>query len=76
VIWNLPDRIDIDPEVCFGKPCVKGTRVWVGLVLSMMADGMTSEEILEQYPQLADDDLRACLAYGSLLAVSRIVDLR
>lgn len=66
MISNLPDRIDIDPEVCFGKPCVKGTRIWVGLVLSM---------ILEQYPQLADDDLRACLAYGSLLAVSRFVDL-
>jgi hypothetical protein len=53
----------------------QGNPSLVGLVLSMMADGMTSQEILEQYPQLAEDDLRACLAYGSLLAVSRFVDL-
>ena len=75
VISDLPERIDIDPQVCFGKPRVKGTRIWVGLVLGLMADGMTSDEILEQYPQLTDDDVRACLAYGALLAVGRFVDV-
>jgi uncharacterized protein (DUF433 family) len=75
MLSELPDRIDIDPQVCFGKPRIKGTRIWVGLVLGMMADGMTAEEILEQYPQLTEEDLRACLAYGAQLAVGRFVDV-
>lgn len=46
----LPDRIDIDPEVSFGRPRIKGTRVWVSLVLGLMADGRTTEETLAAYP--------------------------
>jgi uncharacterized protein (DUF433 family) len=75
VISDLPERIDIDPRVCFGKPRVKGTRIWVGLILGMMADGMSTDEILSEYPQLSDVDLRACLAYGAQLAVGRFVDV-
>ncbi len=75
VISGLPDRIDIDPQICFGKPRVKGTRIWVGLVLGLMADGMTAAEILHEYPQLTDEDLRACLAYGAQLAVTRFIDV-
>jgi uncharacterized protein (DUF433 family) len=75
VISDLPERIDIDPRVCFGKPRVKGTRIWVGLILGMMADGMSTDEILSEYPQLSDEDLRACLAYGAQLAVGRFVDV-
>lgn len=71
----LLDRIVIDPQVCFGKPVVRGTRIWVGLVLGLLADGATREEILEEYPQLVADDVRACLAYGSLLATARFVDV-
>ncbi len=67
------DRIDIDPAVCFGKPRVRGTRV--GLVLGLMADGMTPEEILGDYPELSIDDLRAFLAFGARLAVGRFVDV-
>ena len=75
MISDLPERIDIDPRVCFGKPRVKGTRIWVGLILGMMADGMSTDEILSDYPQLSDEDLRACLAYGAQLAVGRFVDV-
>jgi uncharacterized protein (DUF433 family) len=66
---DLLERITIDPNVCFGKPTVRGTRVWVGLILGFLADGMTIEEILAEYPSLTDDDIRACLAYGAQLSV-------
>jgi uncharacterized protein (DUF433 family) len=72
---DLPDRIEIDPAICFGKARVKGTRIWVGLVLGLMADGMSAQEILQEYPQLTEADLRACLAYGAKLAVGRLVDV-
>lgn len=75
MISDLPDRIDVDPAICFGKPRVKGTRIWVGLVLGMMAGGMTPGEILEDYPQLSDEDLRACLAYGAQVTVGRFIDV-
>ena len=59
---DLVERISVDPTVCFGKPTVHGTRIWVGLVLDLIADGMTVAEILDEYPSLTDDDVRACLA--------------
>ena len=58
------DRIVIDPEVRFGKPCVRGTRVTVGDVLSYLASGMSEQEILADFPQLTRDDIRACLAFA------------
>lgn len=58
-------RIAIDPEVRFGKPCVRGTRLTVGDVLSYLASGMTEDEILADFPQLTRDDIRACLAFGA-----------
>lgn len=75
VLSDLPARISIDPQVCFGKPVIKGTRIWVGLILSMMADGIADEEILRDYPQLSDADLRASLAYGASLAAGHFVDV-
>lgn len=72
---ELLERITIDPNVCFGKPTVRGTRIWVGLVLDLLADGMTVAEILDEYPSLADDDVRACLAYGARLSTARYVDV-
>jgi uncharacterized protein (DUF433 family) len=59
------DRIDINPEVRFGKPCVRGTRITVGDVLSYLASGMREEKILADFPQLTSDDIRACLAYAA-----------
>jgi len=55
----------IDPEVRFGKPCVRGTRITVGDVLSYLASGMGEGEILADFPQLTSDDIRACLAYAA-----------
>ncbi len=72
---KLIDRISIDPDVCFGKPCIRGTRIWVSLILDFLADGMTMDEILEEYPQLSMKDLRAALAYGAEMTRERYVDL-
>ena len=59
------DRIVLDPEVRFGKPIVRGTRVTVGDVLSYLAAGMSEDEILADFPYLAREDIRACLAYAA-----------
>ena len=58
-------RIVIDPEIRFGKPCVRGTRITVGDVLSYLASGMREDEILADFPQLTRDDIRACLAFAA-----------
>ena len=58
-------RIVIDPEIRFGKPCIRGTRVSVGDVLSYLASGMTEADILSDFPQLTRDDIRACLAFAA-----------
>lgn len=72
---ELLNRITIDPAVCGGKPCVRGHRIWVSLILGMLADGMTIDELLEDYPQLEEADVRACMAYGAKLAEGRYVEL-
>ena len=59
------DRIAVDPEIRFGKPCVRGTRVTVGDVLGYLAGGMSEEQILGDFPQLTHADIRACLAYAA-----------
>ena len=59
------DRIVIDPEIRFGKPSVKGTRITVGDVLSYLASGMSEQQILADFPQLTQDDIRACLAFAA-----------
>ena len=69
----LLNRITIDPKVCGGKPCIKGTRIWVSLVLDFLADGMTATELLAEYPQLAHEDVLAAIAYGAEAARERIV---
>ncbi len=69
------DRIAIDPNVCFGKPCIKGTRIWVSLILDFLASGETPEQILASYPQLTTDDIRAAIAYGAEVARERIIPM-
>lgn len=59
------ERIVVDPEVCFGKPTVRGTRITVGDVLSYLASGMSEDEILADFSQLSREDLRACLAFAA-----------
>jgi uncharacterized protein (DUF433 family) len=57
-------RTSINPEVCFGKPCIKGTRIWVSLILEFLAGGTSVEEIIEGHPHLTREDIQACIAYG------------
>ncbi|SFK59117.1 DUF433 domain-containing protein [Methylocapsa palsarum] len=71
----LLTRISIDPEICGGKPCIKGTRIWVTLVLDFLADGMTEAEVLAEYPQLTHQDVLAAIAYGAEMARERIVPI-
>ena len=70
---TLLDRISIDPAVCFGKPCIRGTRIWVSLILDFLAAGETEAAILQSYPQLAPEDIRAAIAYAAEIARERIV---
>jgi uncharacterized protein (DUF433 family) len=58
-------RIVIDPEIRFGKPCVRGTRITVGDVLSYLASGMSEQQILADFPQLTSEDILACLAFAA-----------
>ena len=58
-------RISIDPRICGGKPCIKGTRIWVSLILDLLASGMAEAELLAQYPGLAHEDVLAAIAYGA-----------
>ena len=72
---ELLQRIWIDPKRCFGKPCIRGHRIWVSLILDMLAAGMTVDEVLQQYPQLTREDVQACIAYGSEMSRERYVDI-
>jgi uncharacterized protein (DUF433 family) len=69
----LLQRITIDPEICGGKPCIRGTRIWVSLVLDFLADGMSEEELLTEYPQLIHEDVLAAIAYAAEIARERVV---
>jgi uncharacterized protein (DUF433 family) len=69
----LLERISIDPAICGGRPCIKGTRIWVSLILDLLADGMHEPELLEQYPHLVHEDILAAIAYGAEAARERIV---
>jgi uncharacterized protein (DUF433 family) len=62
---DLLDRISIDPNVCFGKPCIKGTRIWVSLILDFLASGNSEADFLGAYPHLQRDDIRAAIAYAA-----------
>lgn len=72
---NLLSRISIDPNICFGKPCIRGHRIWVSLILSYLASGMTFEEILEGYPSINREDILACLAYAAEVTGDSFVEI-
>lgn len=72
---ELLSRISIDPQRCFGKPCIRGHRIWVSLILDLLATGMNVEEVLEQYPQLSHEDVLACVAYGAEMSRERFIDI-
>ncbi len=69
------NRISVNPKICHGKACIKGTRVLVSVILDNLAAGESDESILKSYPTLTPDDLRAAVAYAAELARERIVSL-
>jgi len=73
---ELLGRISIDPNVCFGKPCIKGHRIWVSLILDLLAGGWSIREILDNYPGLEEADILACIAYGAEMSRERYVDIK
>ena len=72
---ELLKRISVDPEVCFGKPCIRGTRIWVSLIVENLAEGVTDDEILAAYPQLTYEDIRAALAYAAEVTRERVLPI-
>lgn len=71
----LLNRITIDPNICFGKPTIRGTRIWVSLILDFLANGLTVEDVLAEYPHLEVDDIRAAIAYGAEMSRERYVEI-
>ncbi len=69
------DRITVNPEVCHGKACIKGTRIMVSVVLDNLAAGMPHEQIVADYPSLVEEDIQAAITYAAELARERVVPL-
>ena len=72
---ELLARISIDPNVCFGKACIRGHRVWVSLILDFLASGWTTDQVLAEYPGIEALDILACIAYGAELARAGTFDV-
>jgi uncharacterized protein (DUF433 family) len=72
---SLLERIAIDPQICGGKPTIRGTRIWVSLILDFLAGGMSESELLKEYPSLTHDDVLASIAYGAEAARETILPL-
>jgi len=72
---ELLARISINPNICFGKPCIRGHRIWVSLILDFLASGATIQELLDNYPGLEEADILACIAYGAEMARERYVEI-
>ena len=73
---QLLSRISIDPNICFGKPCIRGHRIWVPLILDCLASGMSIAELLQEYSGLEEADIYACIAYGAGMRVNATLKFR
>jgi len=65
---ELLNRVTVDPAVCAGKPCIRGTRIYIAIILDALAEGLTPEGIIDHYPSLTLEDIRAAVAYAADLA--------
>ena len=72
---NWQEYIVVDPNICHGKACLKGTRVMASVVLDNLAAGFTVDEVLESYPSLSREAIQATIAYAAELARERVVSL-
>ena len=71
----MVSRISIDPEICHGQVCVKGTRISVHQIVRMLANGDTIEDLLKNYPSLQKEDILTCLDYAGTLAEEEITPI-
>jgi uncharacterized protein (DUF433 family) len=69
---ELLKRVTVDPNVCAGKPCIRGTRIYIAIILDALAEGLTPEEIIDHYPELTLEDIRAALAYAAELSLENV----
>jgi len=67
------ERISVDPTVCHGQACIKGTRIMASVVLDNLAAGVELEEVLKSYPSLTEEDVQAAIAYAAALARERMI---
>jgi len=65
---QLLDRVVADPNVCAGKPCIRGTRIYIAIILDALSEGLTPAEIMDHYPSLKLEDIQAAAAYAAELA--------
>ena len=72
---ELLARISIDPNICFGKPCIRGHRIWVSLILDFLAGGWSIRQVPENYPGVEEADILACIAYGAEMSRERYLDI-
>jgi uncharacterized protein (DUF433 family) len=70
---NWRDHITVDPNVCHGKACIKGTRIMVSVILDNLAASLTPDEIMQSYPSLGREDIQAAMVYAAELARERVV---
>ena len=71
-VW---EHISVDPNICHGKPCIKGTRILVSVILGVLAAGTSFDEILEEFPPITKADIQAAIQYAALLADEQYVSL-
>lgn len=69
----LLDRIVIDPAICGGRPCIRGTRIWVSLILDLLATGLSEDDLRKEYPVLSHEDVLAAIAYGAEASRERVI---
>ena len=69
------DRITVDPFVCHGKACIKGTRIMASIILDNLSEGVSEPEILKSYPSLKPEDIKAAIAYAAELSRERILSI-
>ena len=74
-MMNWHNHITVDPSVCHGKACIKGTRIMVSVVLDNLAAGLDSDELLKSYPSLTQESVQAAISYAAELARERVVGM-
>ena len=72
---NWRERITVDPLICHGKACIKGTRIMVSVILDNLAEGVNETEILKSYPSVRPEDIKAAIAYAAELSRERLVSV-